>query len=1033
MIAWCARHPTAANLLMAIFIILGVVTLPGLQRETFPEIKSDKVEVKILYPGATAEEAEDALCRRLEDGLEGITDLDELRCDAREGMATLTAVMREGANMMRFLDDINAEVDAIDDFPDSAERPVIQELARTQQVISIAVTGPDDAVALKAYAEQLKDRLQSLSAVAEVTMDGFSEHQIRIEIPAWRLRQYGLSAVDIANAVQRRSVSQPVGRLEGGSEDLLLRLDDQRKGVEDFENLVVISGQSGASLRLGEIAKITDRFDRDEDKILFDGKRAAILNIFKTRAQDILKVRQSIVEFVRQEPTPQGITLTLSQDRSSVVQDRLNMLVSNGIQGLILVFLVLWLFFSLRYSFWVTMGLPVSFLGAFFLLPLVGVSINMISMVGLLIGVGLLMDDAIVIAENIAARMDRGESPLQAAIKGSKQVFPGVISSFATTILVFGSLVFITGEMGQILRVIPLVLILVLSVSLLEAFIILPHHLSHALEHMAQRQNHPWRDAFERRFAHFRDHQFGPLLDRAINERYLTIGLVGMLLLFALAMPAGGLLKFVPFPDLDGDVVEARLLLPQGTPLSRTESLVEHLQQAAQRVNARLKTAQPGGVDLIQHISVIFGQNPDAYESGPHVARVITDLLGAEIRNTNLDQFTSAWRQEVGELADVIALKFTEPTLGPGGRAIDMRLRGPDLNQLKQASTELQQWLGGYAGVLDLSDDLRPGKREFRLHLKPAAGVLGLDARAVAEQLRGAFQGITVDEFPADAERYVVDLRLSAADRDSAEDLDDFTLVGSNGVLIPLSVVVDLQPVRGWARIHRVDGERAVTIQGDVDRRFANAQELMSLAKAGFIPKLLADYPGITFDPQGQGKESAKTGQSIMRNVLLGMIGVYMLLALQFRGYMAPLTVMLVIPTAFIGVVFGHLVMGLDLTMPSIVGMASLFGVVVNDSILMVVFIREQRAAGIPTMVAAKEAGRARLRPILLTSITTVAGLMPLLLERSLQAQILIPLATSLAFGLAVATLGALFVVPSVYCILDDHGKLERLHGEQDA
>ncbi|MEG3638460.1 efflux RND transporter permease subunit [Magnetococcus sp. PR-3] len=1031
MIAWFARHPTAANLLMAVFIILGLVTLPGLQRETFPEIKNDKVEVKVVYPGATADEVEDAICRRLEDGLEGITDLDELRCDAREGVGTATVLMREGANMMRFLDDINANVDAIDDFPDSAELPVVQELARTEQVISIAVTGPQEPVALKAYAEQLKDRIQSLEHVAEVSIDGFSDHHIRIEIPPWRLRQYGLSAADVAQAIQRRSVGSPVGRLEGGQEDFLLRLDDQHKGVAAFEKLVVISGQSGAAIRLGEIATITDRFDQNEEKILFDGKRAAVLNISKTRAQDTLQVRATIANFVQTEPLPAGITLTLSQDRASVVQDRLDMLVRNGFQGLVLVFLVLWLFFSFRYSFWVTMGLPISFLGAFFLLPLVGVTVNMISMVGLLIGVGLLMDDAIVIAENIAARMNRGDQPMQAAVEGVKQVLPGILSSFMTTLLVFGSLVFITGEMGQILRIMPLVLILVISVSLLEAFWVLPNHLGHALSHMSTRKPSRFRRWFEQSFDQLRDRWFGPWLDRAVEERYLTVGLVFMLLIIAVAMPAGGLLKFVPFPDLDGDVVEARILLPQGTPLARTEQIVEQLQQAALKINQRFKPEQPQKQDLIQHISVIFGQNPDAYESGPHVARIITDLLGAEIRGTALDDFTTAWRQAVGEIPDVIALKFTEPTIGPGGRAIDMRLIGADLDRLKLASNELQQWLGRYVGVVDLSDDLRPGKREYRLHLKPSAGVLGVEAQTVAEQLRGAFQGITVDEFPVGAESYEVDLRLTASDRTSPADLDNFTLVGQNGALIPLSVVADLQPVRGWARIHRVDGQRAITIQGDVDRSLANAQEIMGLAKSQFIPDLLARYPDISFDPQGQGKESAKTGKSIMRNVLLGMIGVYMLLALQFRGYLAPLTVMLVIPTAFIGVIVGHMLMGLDLTMPSIVGMASLFGVVVNDSILLVVFIREQREAGVPTLVAAKQAGRARFRPILLTSITTVAGLMPLLMEKSLQAQILIPLATSLAFGLAVATVAALFVVPAVYCILDDYGKLDKLHGER--
>ncbi|MCG8082389.1 MAG: efflux RND transporter permease subunit, partial [Candidatus Thiodiazotropha taylori] len=486
------------------------------------------------------------------------------------------------------------------------------------------------------------------------------------------------------------------------------------------------------------------------------------------------------------------------------------------------------------------------------------------------------------------------------------------------------------------------------------------------------------------------------------------------------------------FPDLDGDVLEARILLPQGTPLSRTEKVVEHLTQALERTNQAFTSNQPNQQSLVSNVTVIYGQNPDAYESGPHVARVVADLLSAEIRNAPLDDVINKWREETGQLTDVISIKFTEPAFGPGGRPIDLRLMGYDLERLKKASNELQAWLNGYQGVNDLSDDLRPGKREFRLHLKAGAGVLGLDAQQVSDQVRTAYQGMKIDEFQIGPESYEVNLRLIASDRVDAEDLYNLSIAGSEGRLIPLSAVAEIEEVRGWARINRVDRQRTVTVQGDVDRSQANAQELLALAQAEFIPGLLERYPDIHFDIQGESKESAKTGQSIGRNVLLGLIGVYMLLALQFKGYMAPLTVMLVIPAALIGVMFGHLALGLDLTMPSMVGMASLFGVVVNDSILLVVFIREASARGIAVMKAAKDAARARFRPILLTSISTIAGLTPLLLEKSLQAQILIPLAASIAFGLTAATLVALFLVPAVYCILDDFDLLGRLHDESD-
>jgi HAE1 family hydrophobic/amphiphilic exporter-1 len=502
MIRWFAEHHTAANLMMLALIILGLASLPDQQRETFPRISNDKVGITVIYTGATAEEVEDAICRRIEDALESIADLEEMICESSEGMANATAVMIEGSDMMRFLNDVNSEIDSITNFPTAIEIPIVEELARTDSVASIAITGPSEPVVLKAYAEDVKQRLLSEAEISTVEIVGFSDHQIRVEITSARLRQFGLSLSDISAAMQKQSISSPIGRIETRREDVLLRFDDQRKSVDEVGGLVVISGQSGAAIRLRDIATITDRFDRDEDRILFNGQRAAVLNIAKTHNQDILAALADIKAFIttenRQNPGP--IKLSLTQDTASLVQDRLDMIVKNGIQGLIMVFLILWLFFSFRYSFWVTMGLPISFLGALFVMPQVGITINLISLVGLLIGIGLLMDDAIVIAENIAARMDSGERPIQAAVSGVRQVLPGIMSSFATTLMVFGSLSFITGEIGQVLRVMPIVLIIVLSVSLLEAFLILPNHLGHSLKHSQNQQASRVRQKFNSMF-----------------------------------------------------------------------------------------------------------------------------------------------------------------------------------------------------------------------------------------------------------------------------------------------------------------------------------------------------------------------------------------------------------------------------------------------------------------------------------------------------------------------------------------------------
>ncbi len=1030
MISYLARHYNAANLLMFGIIALGIMALPNLKRDTFPELKNDQVQVKIIYKGATAEEVEDAVCRRVEEAVEGIAGLEETQCEAREGVALAVITMQETADIERFLDDVKSDIEAISDFPVDVEEAVINEIGRTVFLASLAVSGPENPIDLKAYAEDLKARLQALRTIAEVDLRGFSNRQIRIEIPARYLEQYSLSAVNIADSIRAQSIGIPLGRIEGPAEDLILRFDDQRKTPDAFHDIVIISSVSGAEIRLGDIADITDTFETDESKIEFNGQRAAMLDIFKAKSGDVLNVVEQVKGFIEEERirAPKSISLTMTRDVGTIVQGRLDLLVSNGLQGLLLVVLILTLFFSLRFSFWVAMGLPVSFLGTLFVMSQLDMSLNQITMVGLLIAIGLLMDDAIVISENIAVRLKKGDKPIPAAINGVTEVLPGILSSFLTTVLIFGSLVFLDGRLGQILGVLPIVLIVTLSVSLIEAFFILPNHLSHSLEHMNNSEPSRFSKAFESGFNRLKEDIYGTILDIAIRWRYVTIGLVIMLLLISFSMLAGGVLKVRGFPDIEGDVIEARILLPQGTPLSRTQKVVDHLIAQLDLINDEFKPQQPDQAELIVNVAAIYSTNNDAYETGPHVATVSADLLSAETRKTTIDEIFTRWRELSSDLPDVIAIKYTESTVGPAGRAIDVRLSGPDLTQLKAASLETLTFLGTYKGVNDLSDDLRPGKREFRLHLKDGASVLGLSARNIADQLRASFQGLILDEFPAGLETFEVDLRIAVNDRNSEQDLEQINLIGPNGVLIPLKSVVEIEEVRGWARINRFDGVRTVSVQGDVDTRLTNTAEITAALKNQFLVDLVDRYPGVSFEIEGESANSGETQKSMGRNMLMGLIGVYILLAVQFRGYLIPILIMAIIPTAMIGVIWGHLLLGLEISMPSLIGGASLAGVVVNNSILMMQFIGQEREIGATADEAASYAGRRRFRAIVLTSLTTVAGLLPLLLERSTQAQILTPLATSLAFGLAVASVLSLFLMPALYCIMDDFKLIGKKH-----
>jgi HAE1 family hydrophobic/amphiphilic exporter-1 len=1023
LIRYFADHPTVANLLMLGIMVVGLVAWPTLQRETFPRTEPSKVEVRVVYPSARPEEVEEAICQRIEDAVDGVTNVYEVICESSEGLGKANIEMVEGNDFDRFTNDIKTEIEAINDFPDTAEPPTVRQLGRTDFVASVAITGPAGRTDLKAYAEEMKSRMLRWGGIPKVDVKGFSDHQIRIELADATLRQYGLSVADIAATIQRQSVDLPAGSVETSARELLIRFADERRKVSEFRDLVVVSSAGGGQVRLGDIATITDRFDLDEVKTLFNGKPAAILDITKTENEDTLEVIDAVNAFLDNErqTAPKSISFDITRDISSIVRDRLQLLLRNGGQGLVLVLATLWIFFGFRYSFWVAMGLPVSFLGAIAMMSVIGYSINMLTMVGLLIVIGLLMDDAIVISENIASHRAKGKGPLDAAVDGTLQVMPSVFASFVTTACIFGSLAFLKGDIGNVLRVVPVVMLLVLMVSLIEAFLILPRHLSHALAQGAEHQGAVQR-VMDRWISGFIDRVVGPLAEAAVHWRYLTLGLALGFMLLAVSAMAGGFLKFSAFPDLDGDVMEARLLLPQGTPLARTEHVVEQVNAALGRVNARHAPAQPDGQALVRNVTFKFNENSDAYETGPHVATIVADLLGSETRTVGINDVLAEWRGETGNLADVVFIKFTEAAIGPGGLDIEIRLEGGNLEDLKSAASELKRWLARYEGVINLIDDLRPGKPEVRLKLKDGASTLGIDGRAIADQLRSAFYGTTVNEIQQGSESYEIDVRLDPADRDSMADLDDFTITTAEGKQVPLSAVADLTVGRGYSRINRVDGRRTVTVQADLEPGQANAAEILADTGKHFFPGLLERHPSVKLSLQGSAKEGGTTRESMIRGFLLGLIGIFLLLSFQFRSYLEPFVVMVIIPFSFIGAVGGHMLLGLEFTMPSILGFAALAGVVVNNSILLVNFIKHYHGESEHVIEAAPKAVRARFRAILMTSLTTIVGLLPILSETSLQAQVLIPLVTSLAFGLLAATVLVLFVVPSFYAILDDLG-----------
>jgi len=1023
MIRWFAAHPTAGNLLLILILAIGLFSAPNLKRETFPDYRPPEVSISMEYRGATAADVEEAICRRFNEALQRVENMEELTCTARDNMAQAVASMERGGDMGRFLDDIRTAIEALQNLPERAEDPIIEERHRTDLVAALAVSGPMSFNDLETYADDLEDRLLRLDGVADVVTQGLSQRQWQVQVARDELRQYGLAATDIAAAIQRQNLDLPLGTLETERQDVQLRFVDQRRRAEDLKDIRVISGNSGAEIRLGEIADVSIAHERAEERVIFNGERAIILEVHKNLGADSLRVMDALQSFRQQELEARGgtVNLELTQDMTSIVRDRLRMLVENGIFGLVLVGLVLSLFFRPRLALWALFGLPAAFAGAFAVMLLSGLTLNMITLVALLMAIGIVMDDAVVITDNIAASASRDRSTLEAATHGARQVLPGVMSSFLTTASVFLPLSFLAGEMGAVLEVLPVALLAALAASLIEAFWILPHHLKGSLRALEGTPDSRLKAGFSRRFEALRE-QTGRVADRAIQARYAVIALMLLFLFGSAGVIAFGTVKMDGMPDIEGDVLEARILMPQGTPLERTQAVADRVSSAMGTIDQDLTPEQPDEQPLVDNIQTRFNHHASAGETGPHIATVMVDLLTAEQRTTDLATLRQRWYDAIGPVEGLISLNIQEPGFGPAGIPIEIRLHHDDLTTLKQAATDLAAAIGGYAGTLNIMDNLRPGRPQRQLSLREGALALGIDARDVANQVRTGVLGDLVDSVQVGNQYIEVLLRQTDTERNTLDFLEDSVVFTAGDRAVPLTEVARIETARDWGQITRINGLRTATVTAYVDTRTANAAEIVGELKGNAFAALKNRYPGLGITVEGQTARSQQTGQSIARGLLIGLLGIFLILSFQFRSYIEPVIVMLAIPVAFMGAIWGHILMGYNLSMPSLIGAASLAGIVVNNAILLVQFIRIHRDNGLDALSAASQASRDRFRAIFITSSTTIAGLLPLLTETSTQAMAVIPLVISVVFGLLISTVLILIALPAFYIILNDLG-----------
>lgn len=1011
-----ATHPVLANLLMALILVGGVICYLQMPVEVMPEFSANRILVTVAYPGASSSEVEEGICQKIEEAIEGIEGIRNVESTAREGLASINIELEERIkDVQRVQNDVRDRVDAIDTFPEDAEEPVVTEILLKNPVMLLTIYGDAPERTLRELAYEVRDDLLATDNVSQITLKGVREYEISIEVSEAALRTYGLTLQQVSDAVRRGSLNLPGGTLRTRNEDFKIEITGRRYTGQAYRNLVVLARADGTVVRLHQIAEIRDGFSEDEVRGRYNGKRAVLIQIDHTAQEDALKISAAVHKVLdrHRATAPQGIRMEIFSDFSELIVDRANLLIRNGEQGLILVFLTLWLFLNLRLSFWVAMGIPVAFAFAGFVMYATGQSVNMINLFGMIMVLGMVVDDAIVIGEHIHSYRRAGMAPLEAAKRGVAEMALPVFGAVSTTIAAFLPLMFVSGIMGKFFAVLPVVVIAVLLGSLMESYFILPAHLSHSKP--VPVGAHRMRARVEALIEFVIHGLYAPVNRLALRHRYVTIACSVAVLVLAAGMVAGGLVPFLFFPRFDNQYVQAFITFPEGTPAAVTEAHLRRIEAAAESLNHTL-AQHDSGEPLVQKIYADLGSSGKT-----NAGMVFLVLAGPEKRELHSEQVLRAWREASGPFPDAISLTYGDMRgPGVGGHDVEVHLRGNDLQALRRASVELQEKLGTYDGAYEVQDDFQPGKRELRVALKPQGRALGITLGDLATQLRQGFYGAEAMRVQRGRDEVKVQVRYPKEERAQMEDLYRIRVRTPTGMEVPFVEVGDVKLVRSMAEIRRRNGKRRVAVTAMVDPRLGNAGEIRQDLDAGYLDELRAKYPNTTMGFEGAEQERADSIASLKRNFVFALLGIFFILAVIFRSYLQPILIMLVIPFGLIGAVGGHLVLGEPLTMMSLFGLVALTGVVVNDSLVFIDYINVRQREGAGVLEAVQAAGPARFRAIMLTSLTTVAGIAPIMLERSFQAQFLIPMAISLAGGLIVSTLVTLFIVPCLYLALND-------------
>jgi multidrug efflux pump subunit AcrB len=1031
-ISWMAGNKVAANLFMLIFLLGGLFMGKSIKQEVFPEFTMDWVVTSVAYPGAGPEEVEDSICLAIEEAISGLNGLRRLTSNASEGNGGVVAEVVPGYDIDLFVQDVKAEVDRIRTFPQEAERPIITKLMNREEVLSLIVYGDLDEWTLREQAEVIRDELLALPEITQIDLADVRPYEISIDISEENLRRYGMTLNQVAGIVRNASRDMPGGVVRASGGEILLRTKERRYTGEEYEDIVVFSHPDGRKVRLRNIANVRDTFMETDQSAILDGFPAASVNVFRVGDQTPVEVSDAVKSYIKsKEPfLPNSVNLAIWNDRSEILDSRLQLLIRNGKYGLVLIALLLGYFMNVRLAFWVMLGIPISFLGAMLFMPMFNTSINMMSLFAFILALGIVVDDAIVVGENIYAHRMMGKSYLQAAIDGVMEVSNAVIFAILTTVVAFMPLLFVTGVMGKFMWVVPTIVISVLLISLFEVLFILPAHLAHSTRTADARGIMHYiqlpQQAFAPKLERFIKGPYRRFLEKAVNFRYTTIAVSFALLLMAIGMLAGGRVKFVFMPEVDAEEVSASLSMPFGTPKTETMVLQELLLSKAVDVLETLKDKYPENENIVRNIyasigsqSVNNGPGITSGSRGGHLAQVRVFLVSGEQRSFASSEFQTMWRDAVGEVPGIESLTF-KSSLMSMGEDLSIQVGHQDFNALIEISDKLKQAIGKYGGTEDITDSYALGKRELKLTLKPEARTLGITEASLGSQVRGAFYGAEALRIQRGRNEIKVMVRLPEEERQSIGHIENLRIRTPQGGEVPFYRAAEVDDGRGYSSINRANRKRIINVTANVDEEVANAEEILSELKATTFPQLLADYPGLSFDMEGQQRDMADSIGSLQKGFSLALFVIYALLAILFGSYVQPLIVMSAIPFGFIGAILGHLMMGYNLSILSMFGLVALTGVLVNDSLVLIDFVNRGRKEGKSAYEAVIAAGLRRFRPIVLTSLTTFLGLMPMITETSMQAKFLIPMAITLAFGVIFATGITLVLIPALYVALED-------------